>query len=94
MTNTKPFIDSFMKAHQGRNERYSKPIQLEFDFSEKNVTPKPLRIHHEDPIIDPIDDPSAPFGEGCTEDPETCENQFLCICEEDMKRGGNGNESN
>ena len=48
------------------------------------INKRPLKIHHEDPIIDPLDDPNAAFA-GCTEDPETCENQFICICEESMK---------
>ena len=56
----------------------NKPIQLEFNFKE--------------PLIDILDDPNAPFHTGCTEDPETCENQFLCLCEEEMKKGG-GNEN-
>ena len=57
----------------------NKPIQFEFNF-------------YKEPLIDILDDPFAPYHTGCTEDPETCKNKFLCLCEEEMKKGG-GNEN-
>ena len=36
------------------------------------------------PLIDPLDNPFAPFGVGCSNDPSTCQNQFLCICKEEQ----------
>jgi len=38
------------------------------------------------PLIDPLDNPFAPFGVGCSNDPSTCQNQFLCICEEQQEQ--------
>ena len=78
---------SFIKAKKGRDERYSKPVQLEFNFNAD--------------AAGTLDDPNHDWELGCTEDPSTCENLVLCLCEEEANRlkrvnqeGGKNEKSN
>ena len=63
---------SFIKAKKGRDERYSKPVQLEFNFNAD--------------AAGTLDDPNHDWELGCTEDPNTCENLVICLCEEEQNR--------
>ena len=63
---------SFIKSKKGRDERYSKPVQLEFNFNAD--------------AAGTLDDPNHDWELGCTEDPNTCENLVICLCEEEQNR--------
>tara|TARA_R100000353_G_scaffold129608_1_gene92101 strand:+ start:139 stop:411 length:273 start_codon:yes stop_codon:yes gene_type:complete len=67
---------SFIKAKKGRDERYSKPVQLEFKF----------RDYFNADAAGTLDDPNHDWELGCTEDPSTCENLVICLCEEEANR--------
>jgi hypothetical protein len=67
---------SFIKAKKGRDERFSKSVTLQSNYVGTFSSDLPGTL----------DDPNHDWELGCTEDPSTCENLVICLCEEEANR--------